>query len=331
MKRDAPDVSAALLMGLLSNVLLRSQTAYEPRAGFFAALLCVPVLAAASGLFARGFAQPGVGQAAALPLAALLVFSCVLEILRLAALLQRLYPGSIRLSAVCLLLLLPVLYLRRGSALSQCAYAVLCGSVGTGVLLLVSAAPFLRLPNLSAHPLTLPQLGAAAADQLTLYPEYLLPALCAAPQKPNPRTAGKLAALALGADVGAHFLLALFYGDAMFWQADPLHAAARSGGISVFHRLDWLQLAVWVTAVTLKIALYLYAVTRLADGEERKNATPLRHFPLFIGGVWFLCVVFRKLELTAVFRLRSTLCWLLVGTVIAGGGLVSLCKKGSPR
>ena len=121
MKRDAPDVSAALLMGLLSNVLLRSQTAYEPRAGFFAALLCVPVLAAASGLFARGFAQPGVGQAAALPLAALLVFSCVLEILRLAALLQRLYPGSIRLSAVCLLLLLPVLYLRRGSALSQCA------------------------------------------------------------------------------------------------------------------------------------------------------------------------------------------------------------------
>ena len=138
-----------------------SQTAYEPRAGFFAALLCVPVLAAASGLFARGFAQPGVGRAAALPLAALLVFSCVLEILRLAALLQRLYPGSIRLSAVCLLLLLPVLYLRRGSALSQCAYAVLCGSVGTGVLLLVSAAPFLRLPNLSAHPLTLPQLGEA--------------------------------------------------------------------------------------------------------------------------------------------------------------------------
>ena len=229
------------------------------------------------------------------------------------------------------MLLLPVLYLRRGSALSQCAYAVLCGSVGTGVLLLVSAAPFLRLPNLSAHPLTLPQLGAAAADQLTLYPEYLLPALCAAPQKPNPRTAGRLAAWALGADVGAHFLLALFYGDAMFRQADPLHAAARSGGISVFHRLDWLQLAVWVTAVTLKIALYLYAVTRLAGGEERKNATPLRHFPLFIGGVWFLCVVFRKLELTSAFRLRSTLCWLLVGTVIAGGGLVSLCKKGLPR
>ena len=137
--------------------------------------------------------------------------------------------------------------------------------------------------------------------------------------------------MALGADVGAHFLLALFYGDAMFWQADPLHAAARSGGISVFHRLDWLQLAVWVIAVTLKIALYLYAVTRLAGGEERKNATPLRHFPLFIGGVCFLCVLFRKLELTAAFRLRSTLCWLLVGTVIAGGGLVSLCQKGSPR
>ena len=217
------------------------------------------------------------------------------------------------------------------SALSQSAYAVLCLLAGAGVLLLLSAAPFLRLPNLSARPLTPAQLGTAAADQLTLFPEYLLPALWPAPQKQDRRTAGRLAALALGADVGAHFLLALFYGDAMFRQADPLHAAARSGGVSVFHRLDWLQLTLWVMAVTLKIALYLYAVTRLSGGENRKNATPLRDFPLFIGGVWFLCVVLGKLDLDAAFRLRSTLCLLLAGTVIAGGGLVSLCKKGSSR
>lgn len=329
MKRESPNLFAALLIGLLSNVLLRSQTAYLPRAGFFAALLCAPILAAVCLLFSYGFSVAGIGQAVSRPFAALLIFSCVLEILRLAALIQRIYPGSIRLSAVCLLLLLPVLYLRRVSALSQSAYAVLCLLAGAGVLLLLSAAPFLRLPNLSARPLTPAQLGTAAADQLTLFPEYLLPALWPAPQKQERRTAGRVAAFALGADVGAHFLLALFYGDAMFRQADPLHATARSGGVSVFHRLDWLQLTLWVMAVTLKIALYLYAVTRLSGGESCKNATPLRHFPLFIGGVWFLCVLLRKLDLDAAFRLRNTLCQLLAGTVIAGGGLVSLCKKGS--
>ena len=43
MKRECPSLFAALLISLLVNVLLRSQTAYWPRAGLAAALVCVPI------------------------------------------------------------------------------------------------------------------------------------------------------------------------------------------------------------------------------------------------------------------------------------------------
>ena len=53
MKRECPSLFAALLVSLLVNVLLRSQTAYRPRAGLAAAPLCALLLAAVGWLFAR--------------------------------------------------------------------------------------------------------------------------------------------------------------------------------------------------------------------------------------------------------------------------------------
>ena len=52
MKCEHPSLYAALLVGVLVNVLLRSQTAYWCRAGAAAALVCAPVLAAVGALFA---------------------------------------------------------------------------------------------------------------------------------------------------------------------------------------------------------------------------------------------------------------------------------------
>ena len=49
MKRECPSLFAALLVSLLVNVLLRSQTAYWPRAGLFSAVVCAPLLAASAG------------------------------------------------------------------------------------------------------------------------------------------------------------------------------------------------------------------------------------------------------------------------------------------
>ena len=45
MKRECPSLFAALLVSLLVNVLLRSQTAYWPRAGLFSAVGWAPRLA----------------------------------------------------------------------------------------------------------------------------------------------------------------------------------------------------------------------------------------------------------------------------------------------
>ena len=53
MKRECPSLFAALLVSLLVNVLLRSQTAYWPRAGLFSAAVCAPLLAGVGWLFAR--------------------------------------------------------------------------------------------------------------------------------------------------------------------------------------------------------------------------------------------------------------------------------------
>ena len=55
MKRECPSLFAALLVSLLVNVLLRSQTAYWPRAGLFSAVVCAPLLAGVGWLFARSW------------------------------------------------------------------------------------------------------------------------------------------------------------------------------------------------------------------------------------------------------------------------------------
>ena len=57
MKCEHPSLYAALLVGVLVNVLLRSQTAYWCRAGAAAALVCAPVLALVGTLFAASWRQ----------------------------------------------------------------------------------------------------------------------------------------------------------------------------------------------------------------------------------------------------------------------------------
>ena len=82
MKCEHPSLYAALLVGVLVNVLLRSQTAYWCRAGAAAALVCAPVLAAVGALFAVSWRQ-GATPLLRLLFALLLAGTSVLELLRL--------------------------------------------------------------------------------------------------------------------------------------------------------------------------------------------------------------------------------------------------------
>ena len=235
MKRECPSLFAALLVSLLVNVLLRSQTAYWPRAGLFSAVVCAPLLAGVGWLFARSW--------------------------RLAA----------------------------------------------------DQGDFL----------------AAVRDQLTLYPEYLLPALWPEQDKRGRHTLLRLAAWALAFDVGMHLILELFYGAAMPLRIDPVHAAARCGSLSIFNRLEWLQFILWVMAVTVKLALYLYALVRLLGGQNKAedSAAGLDRFPLYPGGLWLLCAVLRKLDLDAALSLRNVLTWSFVGLTWIGGAAACLYRR----
>lgn len=328
MKCEHPSLYAALLVGVLVNVLLRSQTAYWCRSGAVAALLCAPVLALTGTFFAVCWRQ-GATPLLRLLFAALLAASSVLELLRLWQLTQRLYPGAVTQLALCLLVLLPILYLRRVSAVSQTAYVVLCLLCIATAGMLLSVLPRLHVTNLQNLRLTLPDFADAARDQLTLYPEYLLPALWPEPQKRGHHTLLRLAGTALAFDVAIHAMLELFYGAAMPLRADPLHAAARCGALSVFTRMEWLQLILWVMAVTVKLALYLYAITRLLGCEARKEnaAANLGPFCLYLLLMPAACLLLRGLDVDAAQRWRSAVTWGFVLLVWIGGAAAWFCRK----
>ena len=326
MKRDRPSLWAALTTGVLVNVLLRSQSAYWPRAGALAALVCAPLLAAAAWGFARAWRA---GQCPLLRLlfAALLAYSAALELLHFWVLTQRLYTG-LPLTVVCLMLLLPGVYLRRVSAISQTAHVVLCLLLLASGFMLLTVLPRLHVTNLQTFALQPADLLTAAQEQLTLYPEYLLSALW--PQRGRQKRCPllRLALAALWFDVGIHLVLELFYGAALPLRVDPVHAAARCGALSVFNRLESLQLALWVMALALKLALYFYAACLLlGQTRQQANAVPLRRYPLYLGGMWALCLLLRNADLDAALQARGAFVWGFAALTGMGGAAAWLCRK----
>lgn len=327
MKRESPSLLAALTVGLLVNVLLRSQSAYWPRAGAATALLCVPLLALTGWLFSKAW-HSGVTPMLRVLFAALLWYASALELLRYWQLAQRLYPGMVPLTSVCLMVLLPVLYLRRVSSISQTAHVVLCLLVLATGFLLLTVLPRLHITNLQVVSLDFSDLTTAAKEQLILYPEYLLPVLWPKQENYPRHPLLRLAFLAIWFDIGIHGVLELFYGAAMPLRTDPLHAAARCGALSVFNRLESLQLILWTMAITVKLALYLYAICTLLSNKEKSAASvKLQSFPLYFAGIWLLCVLLQKTDLQAAMQLRNAFTWGLVVLAGMGGAAAWLCKK----
>lgn len=328
MKRDYPSLLAALTVGVLVNVLLRSQSAYWPRAGAATALLCAPLLAATGALFALAW-HGGASPLLRLLFAGLLFYTSALELLHFWDLAQRLYPGTLSMTALCLMTLLPVVYLRRVSTISQTAHVVLCLLVLASGFMLFTVLPRLKITNLQMIPLQPSDFATAAKEQLTLYPEYLLPALW--PQQKSGkhrRPLLRLAMMALWFDVGIHLVLELFYGAAMPSRIDPIHAVARCGALSVFNRLESLQLILWVMAITLKLALYLYAISILLTKSPRRSISiQLGGFPIYLGGLWVLCALLQKTDIQAALQMRSILTWAFVLLTGMGGAAVWLCQK----
>ena len=186
MKCEHPSLYAALLVGVLVNVLLRSQTAYWCRAGAAAALVCAPVLAAVGALFAVSWRQ-GATPLLRLLFALLLAGTSVLELLRLWNLTQRLYPGAVTQLSLSSPAALPHPSTRAASRYFPQTVTWWCSLPGIATAgMLLSVFPRLHITNLQNAALIWPDFTDAARDQLTLYPEYLLPALRLNQQKARP-------------------------------------------------------------------------------------------------------------------------------------------------
>ena len=330
MKSKTPDLTAALLLGLAANTLLRTQSGYWARAGLLAVLPAALLVLAAAWLFTQ---CRGVLELIPLRWAfcALLAYSSVLELLRLWRLFGTVYPSAVTLFGICATVLLPVIYLRRGNAIGQTANVLLVLLGVATAFMLLSVAPRLLVTNLQAGT-TNADVQDALRGQAVLYPELLLPALWCGkePTHKTTRTLALLAGFSAALDAGAHLLLELFFGMASAQPENPVHSIARTGALSVFHRMEWIQLLLWSAIVTIKLAVYLYAIVRLGGGRNGKtadNAVGLDRFPAYFAVMAFLCLLLKSVELAQAFAWRNIFCWVLAGVTVLGGAVKWLLKK----
>lgn len=326
-QKQQPDLFAPCLAGLLYQALVRGQAGYAARSGLLALPLSALALAAAMWLLGRCWRWTE-GKLLRALLCALLAYSSALELLRMWRLLCGVYPGAVTLLGVCLVILGPVIYLRRPPALTQTAHVLLALLALACLLLLVCTAPRLDAANLQSN-LALPQ---ALRGQLVLAPELLLYVCCGGRKDTVRHGAGAALRLALGftgADAALHLLLELFFGAALQRRQNPLHAVLRCGALSVFTRLEWLQLLLWCMLLSLRLALYLYAAVELAGGQSGKaadNTVGLDRYPLYFAGLFLLCFALRGVDLAAAGAVQSAAYWLFAALVAVAGG-VKWCFK----
>lgn len=329
MKREKEDLFPALLVGLMANVFLRGQTSYWVRPGILLAPISMAVLAATAFLFAKCWRDDicGILRWA---FASLLAFGSALELLRLWQLFDSIYANSVTLLGVCFTVLVPVIYLRRVSSIAQTSNVVFWMLVLAAILLVISVIDRLRVVNLQTVIVDEAVFGETITGQLTLYPELLLPALWASSRSKKIRNPARLSIAVVGLDVAIHLLLELFFGAAMPGRSNPVHTAAQTGALSVFNRLEWLQLVLWSAAISVKLALYLYAAVRLVGGNTGKtenNAVGLDRFPLYFVVMLLLCAWLGKVDLGDALVWHNVACWIFAGAVVMGGMLRCLFPK----
>ena len=101
MKRENPDLYAALLLGILLHTLLCAQARYGARAGLLALPFSAAALTLAAVLFARAWRQLEGLRAPRWGLAAVLAAGSAFELLRFWQLIRTAYGGAVTMLGVC--------------------------------------------------------------------------------------------------------------------------------------------------------------------------------------------------------------------------------------
>ena len=328
-KNKTKQLIPALILGLFANVLLNTRTGYWSRPGMLTALLAIILLGCVGWLFLLAWRQVGRLKLVRMVFAAVLLASAALEVLRLSNLYKTVYPGATTLLGICLTVILPAVYLRRASSLSQTGNVVLALVFAAGILLTISIGGRLRLTNLQLPPFTVQECATSFRAQITLYPEYLLPALWYAQDKDRATVNFKVSGWAVAFWVSVNLLLELFFGVGLPGMETPVHAAARCGAISIFNRLEWMQLVLWTMAIVVKLALYLYAMIELTcpAGSEQEQTVPLPAVAGYLAAVALLAALVQRLAKTDLATLQNNVIWLLAVLTIVGGGIQCMIQK----
>ena len=201
-------------------------------------------------------------------------------------------------------------------ALGRAAQAVLALLAVSTVLLFVSVAGEMRSGPLLCCPLDQLDWIKALQSRLLLRPEYLLlPLLSGTAQQQTQTRAEKqvilLPVLLLCVEGILALTLELVLGPSWRSQLQPVYLMARLGRLSVFRRMDAWHLSVWIMLLFLRIALYVWAIARMArDASHRRSRT--RTFCLAALGALLLFGWVRQRSAERVMMLQQGLLWVLL-------------------
>lgn len=170
---------------------------------------------------------------------------------------QNIYPRQVSFWAFLLFIIGAALLLAKGQRASLNSLARILSAVALGVLviLVLSGSSIFRWENLSRETINLRSLR-----PVLLLPEYLI--FC---WLLEPKTAGEVVSLPL-AFWGIQALLAVIAELALGPRATmdwPMYRVALLGKISVFNRLEWLQVLCWLLLLCIRLTLYLWAIKQM--------------------------------------------------------------------
>lgn len=330
MKGNNPSLFGALLLSLLVRILLRARTLFPAREGLLMLLPGIGISALGGLVFAWAWSKSG-GPVLRLLLGALLAWTAATQTISLWQLYRAVYPDAVSLIGICLTVMLPVLYLRRVSSIAQTANVALGLLLAAGVLLILSLAGRLQVTHLQITRAESGELWQALLAQCRLSPELLVPAVLAKEQKDwvaVRRTIVRLAALGGSFLIGVHVVVELFFGFAAPQALNPVHQAARCGNLSIFDRLEWLQLIVWTMAVSVQLGLTLYAVLCLAGCRQTDTGVPhgLPQFCLAVAVLVLLCALLQNRDPTRDAEIQNLAGWCLAALASFTGGVGCLTR-----
>lgn len=282
------------------------------------------VLALVIGGYTRAAAGRTPGRAASVALCGALAVSISLEIIQGERFYSYVMDQQLPVAIFLALVFVAAWYGAYSglAALGRTARVVLALTFVSLVLLAASVAPQLRFSHLQTPPLSVGEIGKAAAAQFYLPPELLLLPLLA-DRKACTKGGGRVIGVLFAVNCLLCILGELTLGPAYTQQTQPVFTIARLGGLSVFRRMDALHVGVWLLLFLVKISLYFAGFIRL----WRHSFSPRNEHTPF----WLALALVIGVFLAAWNQNETWAFWVQQGLLVLGMLLIFVKKRVKKR